>query len=540
MRGASTKKLYILISFIWVLFPVNNIYPMLWEVAIKAMDANGNADSVMVTIYTMNPITHDLEYFRHGYTRTTYYVDNDYNGAFDINDSNFHPEIMDPLPGGSIVTYFLRIGNYYYKMHIEGKTGFGDVAFIYDGNTGKLTNEYNNSDFTITGPYSWKGYDIKVINDFGSDRNICVGNIYFNSQLEDQVGISGKTFNRKGGTFPQTARIFNNQNIQGYNRIWRKWEQNITLETFTFSIEQDATATAYFVKEIGANISAGIGYGYITYNNVTKTLPTNNLHFYEDIDYSITAHGITYDNISYEFDHWEYQGNLYYQNPLDISYPTNTVNLIVRFKGTPLFTESPKPAIRNLSISQIQNVPITLTWSEHPSILVTKYRIYRKVKVNSTWNAPALIETVNRGTTTFVDPDYIYQRGMGNVLMYDVRAYCDSFKTESSELFQGPYNGVLYKQNSKGNDQVVENSINNYPNPFNPVTKISFSIKENGLTKVQVFDILGNKVADLVNEFLTAGSYEAPFDASRLPSGTYIYTIKSNNYSAVKKMLLVK
>lgn len=90
------------------------------------------------------------------------------------------------------------------------------------------------------------------------------------------------------------------------------------------------------------------------------------------------------------------------------------------------------------------------------------------------------------------------------------------------------------------NSVVLDNSLENYPNPFNPSTQIRYSIMENSFVTLQVYDILGNKVAELVNEYKPAGKYTVNFDASNKPSGIYICTIKANNYSSIKKMLLVK
>ena len=80
----------------------------------------------------------------------------------------------------------------------------------------------------------------------------------------------------------------------------------------------------------------------------------------------------------------------------------------------------------------------------------------------------------------------------------------------------------------------------NYPNPFNPSTVINFSIPESGLVTLKVFNILGQEVAELVNNVKTAGNYEVSFDASSLTSGMYIYRIQSGNFLATKKMMLVK
>ncbi len=80
----------------------------------------------------------------------------------------------------------------------------------------------------------------------------------------------------------------------------------------------------------------------------------------------------------------------------------------------------------------------------------------------------------------------------------------------------------------------------NYPNPFNPSTVIKFAIPQSGLVTMKVFNILGQEVAELVNDVKAAGNYEVSFDASNLTSGMYIYKIQSGNFSATRKMMLIK
>ena len=80
----------------------------------------------------------------------------------------------------------------------------------------------------------------------------------------------------------------------------------------------------------------------------------------------------------------------------------------------------------------------------------------------------------------------------------------------------------------------------NFPNPFNPTTDIEFRLSASGLTTLKVFDVLGNELSTLVNEQKAVGKYKVTFDASDLPSGTYFYTMIAGNYSATKKMILLK
>lgn len=80
----------------------------------------------------------------------------------------------------------------------------------------------------------------------------------------------------------------------------------------------------------------------------------------------------------------------------------------------------------------------------------------------------------------------------------------------------------------------------NYPNPFNPVTNIKFAVSKAGFVTLKVYDMLGREVAVLVNDSMTPGSYEYQFDAGKLTSGIYFYTLKTNAFSDTKKMMLIK
>lgn len=80
----------------------------------------------------------------------------------------------------------------------------------------------------------------------------------------------------------------------------------------------------------------------------------------------------------------------------------------------------------------------------------------------------------------------------------------------------------------------------NYPNPFNPATTIKYSIPENSLVVLKVFNVLGEEVKTLVNEVKSRGSYSVSFNASELTSGIYYYQIRAGNYISVKKMTLLK
>jgi len=80
----------------------------------------------------------------------------------------------------------------------------------------------------------------------------------------------------------------------------------------------------------------------------------------------------------------------------------------------------------------------------------------------------------------------------------------------------------------------------NHPNPFNPLTKIKYSVPYSSKVIVKVFDVLGNEIRTLVNEDKPSGEYGVEFDGSGLPSGIYFYRLKAGDFVETKKMVLMK
>ncbi|MBK7865852.1 MAG: T9SS type A sorting domain-containing protein [Ignavibacteriales bacterium] len=80
----------------------------------------------------------------------------------------------------------------------------------------------------------------------------------------------------------------------------------------------------------------------------------------------------------------------------------------------------------------------------------------------------------------------------------------------------------------------------NFPNPFNPTTSISFSLPVSGVVSLKVYNTMGEEVATLVNETREAGSYEIKFDATKITSGIYFYTLTSGEFKMTKKLVLMK
>jgi hypothetical protein len=90
--------------------------------------------------------------------------------------------------------------------------------------------------------------------------------------------------------------------------------------------------------------------------------------------------------------------------------------------------------------------------------------------------------------------------------------------------------------NSPDNLQLLQN----FPNPFNPITTIKYDVLERSLVSIKIFNVLGNEVAEIVNGEKLAGTYEVKFNAENLISGVYFYRLKSGSFVDSKKMLLMK
>ncbi|MFO7446724.1 MAG: SMP-30/gluconolactonase/LRE family protein [Ignavibacteriaceae bacterium] len=80
----------------------------------------------------------------------------------------------------------------------------------------------------------------------------------------------------------------------------------------------------------------------------------------------------------------------------------------------------------------------------------------------------------------------------------------------------------------------------NYPNPFNPVTEIKYSVSKKLFTTLKIYDLLGKEIQTLVSEEKTAGTYSVEFDASKLSSGTYLYQLTAGNFAESRKLILLK
>ena len=115
--------------------------------------------------------------------------------------------------------------------------------------------------------------------------------------------------------------------------------------------------------------------------------------------------------------------------------------------------------------------------------------------------------------------------------------------TSDGQVFRFAYDSNTSSVDTEGGATTLPTAYSleqNYPNPFNPTTSIAFSLPESAQVSLAVYDVLGRRVATLVNGRLQAGQHSVQFEASSLPSGMYLYRLTTPTGSMTQKMILLK
>ena len=203
-------------------------------------------------------------------------------------------------------------------------------------------------------------------------------------------------------------------------------------------------------------------------------------------------------------------------------------------------------APQNLTVTKSPNNHPLLSWSKNNEADLIYYKLEKYAGVELGWvpvgqTANLSLEDPNESYCTAIPPA---QCEAGHLVYYRVKACDVQLHISAPSNSVNTYVNGGIPQKIVGEHPVrpaIEYTLDqNYPNPFNPSTKISYSIKEEGLVTLKVYDVLGKELATLVNENKPEGNYEVDFNASQLPSGMYIYKLQAGSFSEVKKMLLTK
>ena len=220
-----------------------------------------------------------------------------------------------------------------------------------------------------------------------------------------------------------------------------------------------------------------------------------------------------------------------------VRWPSGTIDILTNIPADQIITVEEGETIPVELVSFTANVvgmDVVLNWITATEINNRGFEIEKKVignrlSVISNWEKIGFV--AGYGTTAesksylFIDKNIIEGKFLYRLKQIDFDGSFKYYNFSESVEVGAPANYELAQ---------------NFPNPFNPTTRIKYAVQVDGFVNLSIYNILGEKVADVVNEIQKAGVYEITFDASSLSSGMYIYIIKVNNFEDVKKMLIMK
>ena len=131
------------------------------------------------------------------------------------------------------------------------------------------------------------------------------------------------------------------------------------------------------------------------------------------------------------------------------------------------------------------------------------------------------------------------------LFLYSVSSFAilgtNLFAATNGGVWRRPLSEMITDVNDKENYLPTNFALQqNYPNPFNPATEINYSLPRSNMVSIRVYDVIGNEIANLVNEEKPAGRYSVNFNASNLSSGVYFYRMQAGSFVETKKLILLK
>lgn len=437
-------------------------------------------------------------------------------------ESSFHDVMRKMLPNANGIPVILMPGHtitmeHKFKLDPAWEEDEIEViAFVQNGakeiyNTGFVTEDFNlltslgykvvnqgqpqDATFNIQIPYTAPGYNSTVT---------------FTAQEENSTpGITTSFPNGNTvGTFPGNVNV--------------KVNSNASVPAGVYKIVVTGTSASGDVHKIVVNylvgkswITAGVFKSQVIYK--VDGVDYSGLKLFTwDVGSNHTIEAVTpqtFINTRYVFQNWLNTSNT---NPvLNVTVNTTESDYIAMFKTQFKVTTSVLPA----------GIPVTVNGGN---------QFYDSSSANTISVSPT--------TVLFNGRNYYFQRWLGG----GIGSY-----TGSNPSFQisltNPVNQVaIYDTISTGianySSEVPDRYAlhQNYPNPFNPVTKIRFDIKDAGNVKLTVFNSIGERVAVLYDGFLTYGKFEMDFNASQLSSGIYFYRLETDNFTDLKKLVVLK
>jgi photosystem II stability/assembly factor-like uncharacterized protein len=184
----------------------------------------------------------------------------------------------------------------------------------------------------------------------------------------------------------------------------------------------------------------------------------------------------------------------------------------------------------NLVGFAISTSKIFLAWFDN-STNEQGFRIERRVNSSGSFS---LVGTTGPNTLNYIDTVGI---SPGNLYEYRVAAFSGSTQSSYTNIVAILVTGIEPTGTDIPNKYTL---YNNYPNPFNPTTKVKFDLPKNDFVSLKIYNMQGQEVGVLVQENLSAGRYELEFNGANLTSGVYFYRLETSSFTDTRKMILIK
>jgi hypothetical protein len=348
------------------------------------------------------------------------------------------------------------------------------------------------------------------------------------------------------------------RNFNGENHAIHFWSPDGSSETFfaqSIAIEPKANVTyrAWYEREYIITFQTSLPGGYsgtLKVNGSTVTSP--HVTYVPDHIDSVQAEGVTQEvsRLVFGFSSWN-NGN-----------GTNPRTFITTGDSTytAIYTVTKPLPPSNVSAGGNVGSSVQVSWDQHPDTNVT-YQIWRRVKPPGEQQQDSVL-MANRpnSTTSWTDTEYRVTAGYTDAMLnYDVRSYYELNATTSDPDFWAGVAAREFDAKKNGeNDEIfklrplpTEYVVGNYPNPFNPSTTISFQLPEDASVQLEIYDMIGKRIAVLVKDNKAAGYSSVVWSGKNefgtgVASGMYLYRFTATPVSGQKpfsrsgKLLLMK
>lgn len=440
----------------------------------------------------------------------------------------YYPIIMKTTNGGMIWETNKEFGNTFDRTTTN--------VFFIDENTGWVTFYDKGSYKTTDGGYTWvlstnpgnekyfKNQDTgwSVYSPLGVFKSTDGGNLWTQKSNIPSNSIFFSDFNN-GWAVGQSGSIIKSTDGGEY------WTEKLS------GVTEDLNDVHFFNDYQGICVG-GNGKALITMDggenwsvlNTGNSSTFNSVTFTNSTTIWISGTGGTILNSTDMGNSWTSFNGLTYNNLVSMSFINENNGWFAGWNGTILKYENFILPVELTSFeAKVFNEKVFITWQTASEVNNYGFEVERKTEMTD-WVTIGFISGQGNSTS---DKFYTYIDNVadrGTKTMYRLK------QLDLNGSFQ--YSSIVEVDFMPGQFQLSQN----FPNPFNPITTIKFQISVESKVILRVFNILGEQVAELLNEFKKEGIHQVDFSAQNLASGTYIYSLSVNGFTLNRKMILTK